>query len=270
MLPTINEFIYPASPSRINAYEIQESSDPRYRFDVFIASPELPIMHVQRSLPGGFIKTGVSPSDQYQVCLRYSGQFPETLPDLLDLLKDRLCLPTGNWAPLDLALALDYYKIPPAEDGGEWKNTNSGELVSRAKYWVSDPGMQRLCREKIVEKVADTIRRHPILNSASRIVSVPGSKGNGSSVGESIAAGVATRLGRPLISTIGPVRPERKGDQAASIAGLFSVPEMIHGNCVIVDDVWRSGETAAEVGRAARTAGASAVHAVVAAKTMRR
>ncbi|WP_328714039.1 ComF family protein [Gordonia sp. Z-3] len=201
-------------------------------------------------------------------CLEFPGPFPEGFEQLVSLLETALCLPAPS--PFDLVLALDRYKIVDEELPPEqWENTEAGELVHKAKYYLSSPQIQRSARESLTRRMANAIWSHPVYRDAPYLISVPGSSGRGNSTGEQIARLVAAETGKQFIQTVGPARPQRKADPTFDVSGLFSLPSMLSGSCVIIDDVWHTGATCVEVARTAKLAGADAVYGLVAARTMR-
>lgn len=239
---------------------------------LYLNSPsDLPVTHIHHyyssrftydQVPSGYIFT-------YSHCLRWPGGCPTELTPFVELLESGLAIP-AQAIGVDLGLALDWYKIP--DDGlpsSQWSNTEVGELVHRAKYYLSSPELRRTAGLALIARLVDAIRSHPAMNAAPYIVSVPGSKGDGSSTGELIAKRVADATGKVLISTSGPQRPARKEDQSYSLDGKFLIRDNLSAPCVIVDDVIRSGTTIRAVAAVARRAGAPRVYGLVAAKTLR-
>ncbi len=85
----------------------------------------------------------------------------------LELLNRVLTLRIGP--PVTVAIALDYYKDPSShEDPQRWTNTPMGELVHQGKYAGSDDAGKQLAAE-----LAQFMERHPDLQNADVIVSVP-------------------------------------------------------------------------------------------------
>jgi hypothetical protein len=189
---------------------------------------------------------------------------------LLRLLSEVLSLPTGRDGRLDLATALDWYKI--VDDSvapTDWSNTPTGDLVTRMKYWTSKPSVRRSSADTLIGHLSSAIDCHPLYRSAPTILTVPGSGGDGNSVGEYVAAGVAEQTGKTLLRTVGPAREPRKGGGAVGgLDGLFTLDSMIHGSCIVVDDVFRSGASMKAVALAARRGGATHVYGLAAAKTI--
>lgn len=238
----------------------------------YLKSLRPPLSHIEYCFGQHFDKLPSVPaprSEDYNTCLQWPNGFPDGAEQLIRMLRRVLVLPAHDQS-IDLALALDWYKIvDPNVASTEWKNTDVGQLVNKAKYWTSSPPTRRAAANQLIEELARAIEEHPALCGASALVSVPGSKGDGVSVGEYIAAGVAQRTGKVLMRTVGPPREPRKSGSAAGVLdGLFTMPSQLAGSCIVVDDVYRSGATMRATALAARKAGASTVFCLAAAKTI--
>ena len=202
-------------------------------------------------------------------CLRFDGPYRRDLCNLLELLQSVLCVPFCS--NLDLVLALDFYSVPPADESADWKKTDVGNLISRAKYWKSDPSEPQTSGRQLADQLEAAIQRHGRMTSADAIVAVPGSTPN--SFGEKLAKAVASRLDIHLVeaevSVSGPVRPAKEG-HAPDECRTYSVSQDLSDmTVVIVDDVYRSGNTMCGVAEACRDSGAAAVFGIVGARTHR-
>ncbi|MVU76004.1 hypothetical protein GPX89_01950 [Nocardia sp. ET3-3] len=237
---------------------------------IYLDCDELPIRHIDLSFGINYVRRPVKDGrrDMFRHCLEWPALLPTQLKDLVALLNEALVLPMTE--EFDALLALDWYKIPDDDLPPEaWDNTEVGEMVRQAKYFVTNASRQRAARKDLVRRLADAMVRHPALNSAFYVVSVPGHQGDGTSTGELIAADLAARTGKTLVSTTGQPRPERKDDRSVDLVGMFTLPMKLDAPCVIVDDVYRSGDTIRQVARVARQAGAPRVYGLAAAKTIR-
>lgn len=230
-----------------------------------------PLTHIEHCFGDRFDKRPVpdARAAEYNTCLHWPSGFPPFAQELIEFLREGLVLPTDD-DRIDLAMALDWYKvIDPNLPSTEWENTVPGQLVYKAKYWTSNPGIRRAAAGELIDMLSAAIDRHPAYRAASHIVSVPGSKGDGVSVGEYIAEHVAEQTGKVLAKTMGPAREPRKGGGATSnLDGQFALQGMVDGASIVVDDVYRSGMTMRATALAARRAGASAVYGLAAAKTV--
>jgi adenine/guanine phosphoribosyltransferase-like PRPP-binding protein len=200
---------------------------------------------------------------------KYAFEFPvgedREVADLLALLARVQSLPCSG--DLGLALALDWYKM--RSDGTadvEWFDTEIGALIHRGKY----SRIQR-ARKQLGDHLAEVIHAHPLLRSASTVVTVPGCDANGKSFAELLAGQVAKQTGLPLCRTqsaSGPREP-RKSAATPLRSDEFWMPMMLFDSVIVIDDVYRTGNTVRTAARAARLAGAETVYALVAARTRR-
>lgn len=198
------------------------------------------------------------------------------IANLLDLLTRALTLPAPRG--MDTVLALDWYKVADDDvDPRSWSNTAAGDWVSRGKYWYrSGPLRQEDAGRRAAAALAEAVRRHPALSTATVVADVPGHDALQVSFGSRLAATVAQQTGRPFVrvSCTVPFRPEAKSvtdaQHAAVLHGSFRVPEPLRGaRVLVVDDVFRSGRSMAEVARACRAAGAASVSGLCVARTLR-
>ena len=231
----------------------------------------LPFSHIEYCFGAHFdnIAVPASRADDYRYCLQWRNGFPDGARELVDLLSEALVVPPRHDRRIDLAVALDWYKIlDPAVSSDQWENTVVGDLIWKMKYW-KDAGTRRAAADRLVAMLAAAVSRHPALRGAPYVVSVPGSAGDGNSVGEYIARHVADQTGKSLIQTIGPAREARKGGGSLdALDGRFHLPTSLHHPCIVVDDVYRSGVTMRATALAARQAGAPSVFGLAAAKTI--
>lgn len=262
-------------PCRIQAVlhtQPSESGPPWKRS--YLKSVRLPLRHVDHCFGGRFERLSPVPASyaaDYDNCLHWPAGLPTDARRLIGLLTEALVLPTGRDARLDLAMALDWYKVlDPAVPSSDWANTELGDLMYKAKYWVSSPSIRRAAAHELIDLLSAAVQRHPAYRDAAAVVSVPGSKGDGNSIGEYIASGVAEQIGKDLVTATGPAREPRKGGGGAAggLDGQFALPTTIEGACIVVDDVYRSGVTMRATALAARQAGATAVFGLAAAKTI--
>ncbi|MFD7843603.1 ComF family protein [Nocardia sp. NPDC059764] len=264
-----NRFNPRERPCRIERYEYTRPKNASLTWRrVYLACSELPIRHIELCFDGSYTSLPVTGDRKarFTHCLHWPSLLPTQLRELVALLNEALVLPTGG--AFDAVFTLDWYKTPDdTRPPVQWENTPTGELVRHAKYFGF--AERRKARKELVRRLADALEKHPALNSAIYMVSVPGHAGDGTSTGEQIAADLAQRTGQTLIRTVGRARPQRKDDQSVDLTGMFTMPRSLDAPCVIVDDVYRSGATIREVARVARRAGAPRVYGLVAAKTLR-
>lgn len=172
---------------------------------------------------------------------------------------------------LDFAVVLDWYKVIEDEiEPINWKNTQTGALVNKMKYWTSNPRAQATAGAALAEGMAAVIRRHPVLNAVESVITVPGSAADGRSYGERLALTVARNTGKRVVQTVAVngAREPRKSEGVVSLDGEFEMPYALSGGVLIIDDVVRKGVTMRAVADAARLAGADMVAGFAAVKTM--
>ncbi len=196
---------------------------------------------------------------------------------LLLLLSEVVSLP--NLPMIKFAIALDWYKVPvDGTDSRSWLNTEVGELVHSGKYQYRNvEETQRRIGRTLAGRICNAIDRHSALQDAEVILTIPGHDSKRVSFGPRLAATVAKYRKLPLfrVSAKEPFRPEAKSLEGAVRAAVldnqFVVPLEIRGySALIVDDVFRSGQSMAAVGRAAHEAGGREILGICAARTMRR
>lgn len=204
--------------------------------------------------------------ESYSHCFEFPDGFCQDVDDLVGVLRN---IRTLRARPhLDYAWVLDWYKVPEdGVDGTDWLDTRAGDLVNRGKYRHSNVHGRELAKW-----MADTIAAHPLMAGAETVLTVPGSAADGRSFGERLARTVAKLAGKPLeaAESVGGARPARKtGEGPVDLQGSFRMTTTLDGTVLIVDDVYRSGESMGAVAYAARLAGADTVYGFAAAKTMR-
>jgi Phosphoribosyl transferase domain len=208
--------------------------------------------------------------------LRADGPVRGDVAELLTLLQAVLSLPSP--ACIDTAIALDWYKHPDdAVDPLSWPNTEIGELIYRGKYvYRHRPRPQAQAGRELVRLICNAVRSHPCLRQATIILDVPGHDSAQVSFGSRLAESVARALSIPMTRTsaLAGFRPPAKGTELAerrtSIEGQFVLERDLRSQrALIVDDVYRSGISMAETGRAARAVGAVRVDGIVPVRTLR-
>ena len=203
----------------------------------------------------------------YSHSLRFeSGEYgPAT--ELIELLRSVLVLKCPSPQMIDHAMAVDWTKVPDDKlDPRSWPNTAVGDLVHFGKYRHDSRALRDLA-----EALGSIVVQHPLLRTADAIVTAPCSRADGDGFGERLARLVAQKIGVRLCltnSVVGPRPPMKAGGRAVA-PGDFSMPFKLHGTVIVVDDVYRSGQTMSEAARAARRAGARTVFGLAAVRTLR-
>lgn len=268
-------FIPDSRGNRLDGFEVKklrdESSAERY---IYLCGPDEVATQVRWLLD----YYGLEPKElelrdrdrkQWSHRLSANGPVPAGMRQVLDLLKDVMSLPVREG--LDIALTLDFYKNPDDEvDSYQWPNTEAGELVNRAKYRGSAGA-----RDKLVARMAEVARGHAFYRAADFVLPVPGHDASKVSFGESLAKRVAGALALPLAEVrckraTRPPAKDRGAEEPGSLEDEFQVVTPLGGGiALIVDDVWRTGDSMNGVGLAARRANARAVVGLTATRTMR-
>lgn len=199
--------------------------------------------------------------------------------ELLNLLEEVITLPA--LPAVDAAIVLDWYKIPvDGVDPYMWDNSVTGDLVSQGKYRYKFrfDDQTRVGRELMGRHMVPLIARHPLLTTATIVLDIPShDRRYGLSFGSRMAATVARDTGAVYVavSSRDDFRPQAKDlDPANRIEVLrdqFSMSCDLTGRPVlIVDDVFRSGDSMRFVASAARKAGAAHVYGACAVRTLHR
>lgn len=163
-------------------------------------------------------------------------------------------------------------------DSYSWPNSVVGDLVNRGKYrYRLDDAKQKEVGRTLVDLVCDVVTRHPLMQGVDVILDVPGHDASQVSFGSRMAATVARDLNkqRVRVRSRDEFRTPSKNldpvQRADVISNRFYVESAIEGGiALVVDDVFRSGDSMNETARAALEAGASAVYGICAVRTMRR
>ncbi|MGQ5259586.1 phosphoribosyltransferase [Micromonospora sp. ZYX-F-536] len=271
-------FIWPAFHSdsranRLKAYEVGTSVNAVHPAQwVDLCGPEEVATQLELVFASSAKRVEV-PSDrraQWSHRFDFDQGLPAPLVPMLEFLKKYLSL--AKMPHLDVGIAFDWYKVP--EDGVEsskWKNSKPGELVHRSKYWRV-PFAQSQALKKLIDGTVAVIAEHPLLTASPTVLTVPGSAGDGKSVGERYAAGVASKTGKNLVRTTCTTtgaRKQAKESGSAHLEGTFLIDSPLSGSVIIIDDVCRTGGTFRATALAARQAGATHVFGLAAVRTLR-
>lgn len=180
----------------------------------------------------------------------------------------------------DESHALQVHDLPPSASGsmdGEWRRTEIGQLVNRAKSYDSASGSEPVA-QTLTDRFIYWIAAHPRYRKAGVIVSPPA--GNPTKVfdlPDLVAGKIASKLGMIHISSFQTreTLPQKEvGDNlSALVANVYfsmSVQNNLSNDTVLViDDLYRSGSTACELVRACKQAGASTTLILAATKAAR-
>ena len=176
---------------------------------------------------------------------------------------------------LDECHALSPHKVLSNED---WPRTKVGDLVYRAKDYYSElPFRDRDATHQICGLAIEFFQRHPRYSVAGAVAPAPSSNPD---VEENlpwvIASVVSEQLGKRLVTPrrLEEIPPQKGYDESVSSIsreklqeGTVGVDHGLSGTIVVIDDLYKSGGTLREVGRACRSAGASSVLGLAITKT---
>jgi hypothetical protein len=144
--------------------------------------------------------------------------------------------------------------------GADWSRSPVGELAYRLKY-----GNDATALAPLVEQARALCVEHPELADVDALVPVPSSQEHASDSVGSLAEALAGWLGAPVWKVVVKTRrtaPQKEmhtlAQKRANVAGAFAVQGSVQGKRLLVlDDLYDSGATLAEVARVLRLAGAA-------------
>jgi len=196
------------------------------------------------------------------------------LADLCGLLRETWLLEDD----LTETIALGLHK--EASPNGGLQRTLVGQLVYEAKGYnrASHPGNQAKANE-LADRMAQVAKRHPTFRRADLVVSVPGSnRDKVYDLPNLSCQGLSQRLNieapQAVVQKTRDSKPMKDlrtiREKIESVEGLYQVDEaQVRGKAVLlVDDIYQTGFSITEVGRALHIAGATTVLGLVATKTI--
>lgn len=196
--------------------------------------------------------------------IRFDGPYHQWLKDLIDLLQRVLTLRTHP--QLDMAIALDFHSIPPDPDHPEkgWTRTGDGDLVYR-KYFKREysESKKRVGRAgtELTNRLVAVIDAHPLYREATRVIVVP-STSNPWRFGELLGRSVAKKAGIQSAMAVcrSPLHQQAKEGHASSAVEPYDIDGDVFGQrVIIVDDLYKSGQTIRDIAIAATRCGAAQV-----------
>ena len=186
---------------------------------------------------------------------------------LLEILKQHITIKDS----LDECHALSMHRLPPATDRIGWKRTRLGRLVHRAKDYSRRKPVGNLAAANVfVRELRTFLYQHPRYRFADIIISAPSFRPSrtddlSSYVGTRLAKSIGKRIERAhrIVDVPSRKRRARSANEEEDIdtqRGTIVVKPRLDGSrCILLDDVYESGGTLRELGRACREAGASEV-----------
>jgi adenine/guanine phosphoribosyltransferase-like PRPP-binding protein len=205
--------------------------------------------------------------------IRFDGPYDAWLKDLIDLLEEVLTLST--FPEIDVALALDFHQIPPDAENPEWRKTPMGNLVYKKNYkpeYANSARNVAAAGNELTDLLVGVIRAHPIYSAATRVIVVPSTK-NPFKFGERLGGAVAKRSGLEVARAkcLSTDHHQAKEGHASSAIEPYDIEGDVDGErVIIVDDLYRSGQTLRDIAVAARANGATEVLGLACTRAMRR
>ena len=180
---------------------------------------------------------------------------------------------------LDESHALSPHHVPVVSDNGRLKRTRLGDLVYRAKdYNRRKPVGNQGAANALVRALKAFIRQHPRYRAADVIVCAPSSQRTVTSnlpsyIGPRLGTSLGMRFERAERVVSAFPQKERKDLPNPGAAlniqlNTMAVTVQLGGSsCILLDDLYESGGTLRELGRACRQAGAEEVLGLTVTKT---
>ncbi len=201
--------------------------------------------------------------NEYSHVLYFPDGLGGVVKDAVQLLADVLSIRVNKF---DVVIALGWYKIPPSDEVPHWRDTELGDLRSRAKFHG-----ETSCRDELVSRMSDVVQRHELYGRCDAVLAVPGHDAFKTSCSEDLAERLAAAVGMPLVTVHckSPLRPQAK-EAHVDLTDEFSVRHDLSDLAVIVvDDTIQSGNSMRHVAIAARDAGARRVLGLTPVRNMK-
>ena len=189
------------------------------------------------------------------------------LEDLCETLKSKIIVDLNPG--IDFCYALGPYMLFGDDDTAY--HSKIGALLNSGKYRNG-----RAAINELGQLLFQFIRRHPILNGATAVLSPPKSQSGSPDLAGLWAGAIAKHLGLDVITAtkVRNTAPQKnisedmsEADAIERVKDSVSIPNVPAASRVLIlDDTIRSGGTLIELARALRRAGAASVYGLSAAK----
>jgi adenine/guanine phosphoribosyltransferase-like PRPP-binding protein len=260
--------MYNSKCGRIDSFLLE----PRpYGHGIYLDAHPLAVEHL-RQVVGGQVTGFHRPGQQWTHVLVIDGLLPAWTIETLELLNEIVVM--QPMPPIASAIAVDWYSTPPTAEDDTFHQTRMGDRILSSKrlaHRIHPPEVERLQRE-VASEMARTIRRHIDYRKATALVTSPPHILANHGYAVQLAELIAEETGLPLVKTVGktPVRPQRKEGESVDLEDEFTVdPRRVEGQTVIiVDDVYKQGDTMRGVAAACRRARAARILGLAAARTL--
>jgi competence protein ComFC len=172
---------------------------------------------------------------------------------------------TGPWA---MGWALDFHS---RFVGDEWQRSPVGELLFRLKYQE-----ERAVLPQLSQYVAALVADNPELNQIDLVTPTPPSAKRPFDAVQLLAELTANLLHKPVQSVITRVKssaPQKEmrtlAQKQQNVAGAFACATAVQGQTIlVVDDLFDSGATLAEITRLLKRHGAKCVYVLTITRTI--
>ena len=267
---------------RIKKYIIEEGpSDWTVTFDVSPPAEAVDFSAlIQNALPGAVSGSTATLIEEFEQVRRTTVVVPKAVISRVALESYFAIL---RWTvtiadDADESHAIYIHNLPhPREEASDpdWQQTRIGKLVNKAKSYSPTTGSKPAAQE-LAERFDYWLVRHPRYKMADVVIPAPpGNPEKAFDLPEFVARHIANEFEMELISctkTRETTAQKNVGDNEdslqANVREAFAIPQDLTGKTVlIIDDIYRSGETIRELTRACRAAGAATMLSLTATKT---
>jgi adenine/guanine phosphoribosyltransferase-like PRPP-binding protein len=260
--------MYNSKCGRINQFDIELRP---YGNAIYLDAHPVAVDHLRRLLDASHTSFS-RPGRQWTDVFVIDGPLPAWTAETLELLSEIVVMEPPS--PIASAIAVDWYTTPPTAEDDEFHQTPIGDRIlwSKRKADLLDPPMIEKLQREVAADMARTIRRHVEYRRATALVTSPPHILANHGYAVQLAELISAESGLPLVRTAGktPVRKRRKDGETVDLEEEFTVdPHRVAGQTVIVvDDVYKQGDTMRGVAFACRRAHAAKILGLAAARTL--
>jgi adenine/guanine phosphoribosyltransferase-like PRPP-binding protein len=253
---------------RIDRFELEVRP---YGHGIYLDAHPIAVDHLRRMLGASHVPFR-RPGQEWTDVLVIDGPLPSWTGEMLKLMTEIVIMEPLR--PIASAIAVDYYTTPPTAEDDEFHQTPIGERIlwSKRKAQALDPPMIEQLQREVADEMARTIRRHVEYRKATALVTSPPHILANHGYAVQLAEFISEKTGLPVVRTVGktPVRPRRKDGESVDLEEEFTVdPLRVAGQTVIIiDDVYKQGDTMHGVAVACQRAGAAKILGLSAARTL--
>jgi hypothetical protein len=162
-----------------------------------------------------------------------------------------------------VVVALDYHRAARGREPERWVPTSTGASVIAAKYGRGSDRSERNRSDQLqsvtgdlATRLAAVIERLPAYRGAAAVAGVPGREHDFS---DRLAEAVAAKSHKPFVTMARPVEPASDSNETPRFTAEDRDVERVKETVILVDDVYRSGQTLQAAAAALLSAGAREV-----------